>query len=118
MKRIISILLLVCILALSMSSCSVSEKKLIGIWRGDWEYNENEIRCIFELKEDGTYSEVTFKRKAGSNGDFYISSTESGYYEIKGKEVSLCDSPGSRTVYKYKSGKLENGGHYYERIEE
>ena len=117
MKKIISALLLICILTLSLASCGVSKDKLIGMWRGEWEYNGNDIISVFELKEDGTYTEITFKRSAHAT-DYSISSTENGTYEIKGKKVRLSDAPGSATEFTYKNGKLENGGHYYEQVED
>lgn len=105
MKKIISIVLLVCTLVLCLASCS-SKEKFIGTWRGEWEYNGNLYVSIIDIYEDETYKEVTYKNYA-----YY--STETGKYEIEGNEIRLYETEKRWTAYKYIDGQLENGGHYF-----
>jgi len=89
----------------------------VGTWRGEWVYNGNEIVSLLELKEDGTYVDKTYRISGLS---YALSSSESGTYSIKGKEI-ICksnDFDGHSTTYNYIDGQLENANHYFTLLEE
>lgn len=109
-KVIIAVALL-CAICLSLCACGISKEKAVGNWTSNYEYKGNSFKHTIVLKEDGTYFDLTLK-----NGRF--SSAESGTYEIKLGKVRLYED-GDKSGYmelKYKFGKLENGGHEYEKI--
>lgn len=112
MKKIISILLLICTLTLCLASCGVSKKDLVGTWRGEWEYNGNTFVSVIEIYDNETYTDKTYK-----NYNLVSPTIESGKYEIKGNTIILYKTDTKYTVYNYKDGQLENGGHYYARLE-
>ena len=117
MKKTVSAILLMVTLLLCLASCGLSKKDVVGTWRGEWVYNGNEIVSLLELKEDGTYVDKTYRISGLS---YKLSSTESGTYSIKGKEI-ICksnDFDGHSTSYNYIDGQLENGNHYYTRLAE
>lgn len=116
MKKLIGILLLVCTLTLCLASCGVSDDEVVGTWRGEWEYNGNDFVGVIYINEDGTYSKATYKF-INYGLDYTLSSSEAGKYEIDGKEIRLYETESKWSTYTYVDGKLENGGHYYERME-
>ncbi len=104
----ILICLAVALLACTLASCGISEKDVIGTWQGSYVYEGNSFDRTIVIDADGTYGEVCYK-----NGSY--KSSESGEWEISGKEVQLFEN-GDRsghTPYNYSDGKLENNGHYF-----
>ena len=106
MKKIISIVLLICTLTICLASCSTSKDKFVGTWRGEWEYNGDLFVSVIDIYEDETYKEVMYK-------NYSYHSTETGKYEIEGNEIHLYETDKRWTTYKYTNGQLENGGHYF-----
>lgn len=107
MKKLVS-LLMVCIMVLSMTGCSVAKEEVVGTWTGSWVYNGNSYTEAIVLSEDNTYATAMYK-----NGEYY--KAEVGTYEIDGRSVDLHPdgNEGTTTPYDYKGGKLVNNDHEF-----
>ena len=80
-----------------------TKKKIVGTWEGKWKYDGNSFMETLILRENDTWSSVTYK-----NGELY--KMEFGEYSIDGLKVHLTriDVP-IHTFYNYLFGKLHNG---------
>lgn len=106
MKKTLSVILLV-VLCLSLASCAVTKKDLVGTWTGSWTYEGNAIERTIVLEDDGTYRSTIYQ-----NGSF--AKAESGVYEIDGNSISLHETGEmGYSVFDYKGGKLVNGDHKF-----
>lgn len=91
-------------------SAGISEKKVVGKWIGEYTYNENLFTSELTFNEGGTYTSVTYM-----NGEY--DETREGNFEIRDGEVATTSPAFEGTIYyKYVDGKLENNGHYYEKV--
>ena len=110
MKKIKNLIvtILLCVICLSLCSCSVTKKDIVGMWEREYTNKENVYTTVIELKEDGTYTQTISKN--GVTGG-----TEKGTYDINGKKIRLCEdgNEGAYTEYKYRNGKLANIKHEF-----
>ena len=111
MKKTLSLMCIIALVTLALTSCGVQMEDLVGTWHSSYSYNGDRVSNNFYIEEDGSYGSVTHK-----NG--VLSSTEKGTVEIEGKNVYLCkEGTTIKTVFEYKDGILENGGHTYTKTE-
>ncbi|MBQ9162425.1 MAG: hypothetical protein IJX74_04025 [Clostridia bacterium] len=92
-------------------SCNstVTVEDVVGLYTGEYEYEENQFYVTIRLNEDSTYLRMIYK-----NGEFR--SQERGDYEIDGSTVRLYDmTSGAFTEYRYLNGVLTNNGHKFVR---
>lgn len=106
-----SILLCIIFTLFTFAACKPSKEDVVGTYVGSYTYSGTLYTVAIILEEDGTYAKATVK-----NG--VLSSSETGDYEIKGREIRLYDDDsvvyhGSYTAYKYKKDVLKNNGHKF-----
>ncbi|MBR5239585.1 MAG: hypothetical protein IKW04_03280 [Clostridia bacterium] len=109
--RVTTALLAVVLLICTLTACSPSMKEVAGTYTGSYRFNGDYISVCIILSEDGTYVKATSRGSGGT-------STETGDFEIKGKQVILYDSDsptyhGMSSTYNYQKGVLENNGHQF-----
>lgn len=117
MKRIISVLLIVCTLTVCLASCGGTlEDELAGTWRAEWKKSDGYTYIdVIEIKDGGTYEKRTYRYYYSRLNDLVQLPSVRGVYEIKGNAIVLYETTIKYTVYNYTGGQLENGGVYYKR---
>lgn len=119
MKKFLCLLLTI-VVSVSLVACGGNKESanftLEGTYAKAHTYQGNEVVIIITLKSDGTYLKTIVK-------DDWISSSESGDYELIGDEVNLYDSDspvyhGAATVYSFKNGNLTGPDSVYKKISE
>lgn len=101
--KVVSLILVMCMLVCILSGCGLSESKLTGIWSGSWEEGGATINYTIVFTPDGAYNVTAFRNYMPSQNAF-------GSYEIQGSKVVTVGLDGTNT-YSYSFGSLRFDGH-------
>ena len=105
--KIFAAITLLCAICVSFCACGLSEEDVIGTWSCSYEFNGDDFYVEFILSENGEYSKIYIKNNS-------LSDSENGTWSIEGRKVCLFENENnSNPEYKYKDGKLINGGHEF-----
>ncbi len=101
--KVVSLILVVCLLAGTLSGCGLSESKVEGIWSGSWKEDDATINYSIVFAPNGSYSLTV-------NRNYKPSVSAFGAYKIQGSKVVTNGLDGT-TVYSYSFGSLHVDGH-------
>ena len=101
--KFVSLILVACLIACTLSACGISESELVGIWGGNWKEDGATVNYSILFAPDGTYM-VTVTR------NYLSTSTALGTYKIEGNKVVTLGFDGS-AEYAYYFGALHFDGH-------
>lgn len=103
MKKIVSLVLIICVLSFCFVSCGndeeIKNKLCASEWEFVWDYSQTEV---YEFNENGTYDLTIYSFISGQ-------SEQSGTYTIENDRIKLVrdnDSYESELTYKYENNSL------------
>lgn len=100
--RIVSCILICLIISMVFVGCGATKEDAIGLWKGSYDYNGNQIDRTMIVNADGSYEETVYY-----NGSFGRAGT--GTWEVKNGKLVLKESGKPGTIeFSLSDNKLKN----------